>query len=126
MAEGVLYAKRGVLGRLPISEFEKELAAGQEFTLRHTQFMSDVHWAVRAYAVVELARRGNRRLPAEDIAHALSLSLDQVNRTLLELEANLFFLVRDDSGAVIWAYPASSEATPHRVHFSTGERGFAA
>ncbi len=126
MAEGILYAKNGVLGRLPLPEFEKEVAAGREFILRHTQFMTDLHWAVRAYAVVELARRGNRPVPAEDIAHALSLPLEQVNGILKQLESKLFFLVRDDSGAVTWAYPATSDATPHRVRFSTGEQGFAA
>ncbi len=126
MAEGILYAKRGVLGRLPLSEFDKEIAAGREFILRHTQFMTDVHWAVRAYAVCELARRGSRPLPAEDIAHALSLSLEQLNGILKQLESNLFFLVRNESGAVSWAYPATSDVTPHHVRFSSGEQGFAA
>jgi hypothetical protein len=43
-----------------------------------------------------------------------------------DLERSLFFLVRDHRGNVSWAFPVSSDRTPHRLRFSTGERIFAA
>ena len=43
-----------------------------------------------------------------------------------DLEKHLFFLVRDRGGNVSWAFPVTSDRTPHRLRFSTGERIFAA
>ena len=43
-----------------------------------------------------------------------------------DLEKNLFFLVRNQAGDVSWAFPVTSDATPHRLTFSTGEHTFAA
>jgi hypothetical protein len=49
-----------------------------------------------------------------------------VQAILEELERNLLFLVRGESGAVAWAFPVTVEPTPHRLNFSTGERLFGA
>ena len=35
-------------------------------------------------------------------------------------------LVRDERGAVVWAYPFTVEATPHRITFDSGETLYAA
>jgi hypothetical protein len=48
-----------------------------------------------------------------------------VNALLDELEKKLV-LFRNEQGAVVWAYPATADRTPHHVTFSTGEQGYAA
>ncbi len=49
-----------------------------------------------------------------------------VVQLLDDLEKHLFFLVRNAAGNVSWAFPVSSDRTPHRLRLSTGERIFAA
>jgi hypothetical protein len=49
-----------------------------------------------------------------------------VKSILEELERKLFFLVRNEQGAVAWAYPVTVEITPHRLDFNTGERIYGA
>ncbi len=87
--------------------------------------MSSDHHRVRDFAVRELPRHGSPLSP-ELIARELELPATRVQAVLDELERRLTFLLRDAAGAVVWAYPVSAEETPHRVSFSTGERGFAA
>jgi len=60
------------------------------------------------------------------ISQALQLPLEQVGAILDELENNLFFLVRNEQGAVAWAFPVTVEPTPHRLVFSSGEQAYAA
>ena len=54
------------------------------------------------------------------------MPLIRVNTILDELEQNLVFLVRNEQGAVSWAFPVTVEPTPHRLTFSTGEQIYAA
>ena len=42
-----------------------------------------------------------------------------------ELEKKLI-IYRHEQGAVVWAYPATADKTPHCLTFSTGEQGYAA
>jgi hypothetical protein len=60
------------------------------------------------------------------ISQALQLPLEQVGAILDQLEKNLFFLVRNEQGAVVWAFPVTVEPTPHRLEFNTGEQLYAA
>ena len=85
------------------------------------QFMSDEHRRVHHDVVRELPRRGHPLAP-EEIAAASELPLDRVVAILAELERRMTFLVRDDRGAVTWAYPVTVAETPHHVTFETGER----
>lgn len=85
-------------------------------------FLTPQHRAVRNFAVRELPRNHGRPLPPPGIARALGLDLRRVDRLLDDLEKNLFFLVRDRRGEVSWAFPVTSDRTPHRLRFSTGER----
>jgi len=87
--------------------------------------MSEDHHRVRNMAVTELVRRG-RPIDPEVFSQALQLSIPEVETILEELEQKLFFLVRDEHGAVSWAYPVTVEPTPHRLRFSTGEQLYAA
>ena len=88
-------------------------------------FMTEEHHRVRDFAVLELPRAGVP-LPPELIAERLNLAVDRVNVILDELEKNLTFVVRNEQGAVTWAYPVTVDRTPHRVTFSTGEQVYAA
>jgi len=88
--------------------------------------MTARHHAVRNFVVQELPRqRGNPLRPAQ-IAQSLGLDLEVVSGLLEDLERHLFFLVRDGFGDVSWAFPVTSDRTPHALRFSTGERIFGA
>ncbi len=82
-------------------------------------FMTDAHRRVRFLAVRALGERG-QPLEPEIISAETSLPLGQVNTILAELERRLFFLVRNEQGAVAWAFPLTVEPTPHRLYFSRG------
>ncbi|HVP48742.1 MAG TPA: hypothetical protein VMT32_19240 [Bryobacteraceae bacterium] len=89
-------------------------------------FMTPRHQAVRNFAVLELPRNGGRPLRVAQIAKALDFDPQAVTGLLDELEKHLFFVVRNGRGEVSWAFPVTSERTPHRLRFSTGERIFGA
>jgi hypothetical protein len=65
-------------------------------------------------------------LHPEMMSEAFGLPLGRLNAILDDLEKNLFFLVRDAAGAVNWAFPVTTDRTPHRVRFPAGEQAFAA
>ena len=87
-------------------------------------FMTPQHHAIRNFVVLELPRNHGRPLSPARIAAALRQDPGIVTRLLDDLERHLFFLVRDHQGNVSWAFPVSSDRTPHRLRFSTGERIF--
>ncbi|HEY7699993.1 MAG TPA: hypothetical protein VIE88_16330, partial [Vicinamibacteria bacterium] len=88
-------------------------------------FMNEQHHRVRDFVVTELPRVG-RALPSRHVADETGLPLDRVEAILDELERRRFFLVRDEEGRVAWAFPVTSEKTPHRLELSTGESIYAA
>ena len=88
-------------------------------------FMTDDHHRVRNFVVRELHRAGAPFSP-ETIAAAVGLTRDRVVSILDELEKGMVFLFRNAKGEVAWAYPVTVDRTPHRLHYSTGEQGFAA
>ncbi len=87
--------------------------------------MTAAHHAVRNHVVQEVARSGKPLRP-EMIGDNLGTPLDKVISILDDLEKHLFFLVRNEEGAVSWAFPVTVERTPHKVSFSSGERLYAA
>lgn len=105
--------------------WEGHLAEAPENMIETLGFMTTEHHRVRYYAVDELVR-GGVPLPVEKIALALELPLGRVRSILEDLENNLFFVVRDGDGDVIWAFPVTVEPTPHRITFDTGERLYGA
>lgn len=125
MTETILLGQGHQILELPRTQWEQHLADVPGHMQARLSFMSPAHHAVRYFAVRELPRRGEP-LPPELIAGELDLSLDLTQAILEELEKNLFFLVRDERGAVTWAYPVTAERTPHRLTSSTGERLYAA
>jgi hypothetical protein len=92
----------------------------------HLAFMTPHHHAVRNFVVRELPRNGGRPLRREQIAKALQLNAERATALLDDLEKHLFFLVHNGLGEVSWAFPVTTDRTPHRLRFSTGERIFAA
>lgn len=121
MSETILIGSGRQITEMPRPDWEAQLAHAPEVCARRMRFMSEDHHRVRYFVVEEIARRG-KPLPPEAIAAALKLEPSRLAGILDELEANLFFLVRNDAGAVSWAYPVTAETTPHRLVFSTGER----
>jgi len=89
-------------------------------------FMTPRHHAVRNFVVRGLPRNDGRPLSLAQIAKALQLDPQLVTGLLDDLEKHLFFLVRNRRGEVSWAFPVTSDRTPHRLRFSTGERIFGA
>ena len=81
---------------------------------------------LRNFVVRELPSNHGKPLSAEDISNRLQLPLTRVGAILDDLERHLFFLVRNETGQVSWAFPVTAETTPHRLSFSSGERTFAA
>ncbi|MCG6927774.1 MAG: hypothetical protein LJF30_21020 [Acidobacteria bacterium] len=105
----------------PEATWEVRLAQAPEEFRKVLAFMSPDHHLVRYYVVLELPRAGRPLTPGA-IAEALGLPEPRVRIVLEELERNLFFLVRNDDGAVTWAFPVTVAETPHHLSFSTGER----
>ena len=125
MSETILMGKGREITAIPRAVWEQHLARVPEHGPERLGFMTEAHHRVRTFVVRELPRAGQSLTP-EFIAGALTMPLDQVNALLDELEANLFFLVRNEAGAVSWAFPVTVEATPHRLTFSSGEQVYAA
>jgi len=88
-------------------------------------FMSNDHHLIRNFVVRELPRF-SRPITPQEISSELSLTPDRTNLILDELEKRLFFLVRDDQGAVVWAYPLTTERTAHQLQFNNREKLYAA
>jgi hypothetical protein len=89
-------------------------------------FMTPQHHAVRNFVVRELPRNHGRPLSPAQIGRSLRLDARLTVLLLDDLEKHLFFLVRDSRGDVSWAFPITSQRTPHALRFSTGEQIFGA
>lgn len=98
---------------------------GPKAEAKVASFMSEEHHHIRDFVVREIFRVGEPLSP-EFIGQTLNMSVARVNAILEDLEKNLLFLFRNEQGAVVWAYPATADRTPHHLTFSTGEQGYAA
>ena len=125
MTRSILIGKGHEIEEMPQTTWEQELAPVPERQRQRLAFMTEEHHAVRYFVVRELTRQGRPLEPAL-IADRLDLSVSRVVDILEELEKNLLFLVRNDDGAVSWAFPVTVDRTPHRLSFSTGERLYGA
>lgn len=121
----ILLGKGHQIMEVPRRLWQGHLSQATEHTDQRLRFMTEDHHKVRNYVVMELPRQGVPITP-DNIARELDLSLQIVASILEDLEKNLFFLVRDSKGNVNWAFPCTSDMTPHRLNFSTGETIFAA
>ena len=116
----VLLGKGADIISIPETQLYKHLEKAPEHGRQRLAFMTPVHHQVRYFVVRELPRLG-RPIEVQDIANKLSLAVGQVESILAELEANLFFLVRNAQGAIHWAFPVTVEPTAHKIRFSSGE-----
>jgi hypothetical protein len=105
--------------------WEKQIEKARHKVKKSTRFMSPEHRLVHHYVVRELPRVEGP-IPAERVARDLTLSVERVEDILQDLEKHLTFLVRNEQGQVVWAYPVTVEKTPHRITFASGERLYAA
>lgn len=111
--------------RVPAFIWRRNVVSEARRSAARLEFMGPVHHRVRNFVVAELPRTAQPLNP-ETIAAALGLGPDVVGQTLDELEAHLTFLYRSDGHNVDWAYPVTTEQTPHKVTFDNGERFFGA
>lgn len=125
MHETILVGQGDQISSLPRAQWEHHLAQVPEHGKQRLGFMSKTHHRIRNYVVKNLPRVGKPLKPA-DIASDLDLDVDEVGDILDELERELFFLVRDSSAAVSWAFPVTAGPTPHHMTFESGEQVYAA
>lgn len=125
MGNEVLIGRGNQMTTLPQSLWETHLGAIPEHGQERLAFMTPDHHRVRYFVVGELIARA-RPIEPEHIAARLGLALERTVEILAELEQQLFFLVRDGRGAVVWAYPVTTDKTPHRLTFDSGEGIYAA
>jgi hypothetical protein len=125
MTETVLFGQGSQYIEIPRQKWEEHLSQVPGSDDPRHAFMTAAHHLVRNFVVRELPRLG-QPMPPGFIAQNTALSLEQVTSILDELEQRLFFLVRDDQGMVVWAYPVTVAKTPYALIFSSGERLYAA
>ena len=125
MSETILIGRGRQIASMPRRQWEQQLSTVPGSMKTRLAFMTRQHHLVRYFVVRSLPRIGSA-IPPELIAAKLKIPVTRVSEILAELEARLFFLVRDERGYVSWAYPLTAEESPHRLFFSTGERIFAA
>jgi hypothetical protein len=125
MEEKIFLGRSQQILEIPQATWKQHLTQIPQHSQTRLSFMTDAHHRVRYFVVKELA---DKQKPVEPqlISKTLNIPLVQVTGILEELERKLFFLVRDEQGAVAWAYPVTVETTPHRLNFSTGERLYGA
>ena len=125
MEEKILLGRNSQFQEMPATMWKQHLAHVPQHSQTRLGFMTDVHHQIRYFVVRELVHR-QKPLDAEFISETLHLALKQVEDILEELERKLFFLARNEQGAVIWAYPVTAEPTPHLLNFSIGRQLYAA
>jgi hypothetical protein len=111
--------------RKPLEEWRSAVRTGASNMRRRLAFMTAEHRAVRNFAVTGLVRFEGP-LTVEEIALHVGLSVSRVQEIVVELERQLFFLVRNPAGKVAWAFPVAADRTPHEMRYTSGERSFGA
>ncbi len=125
MSQTILIGRNQEMLELPQTMWEKHLEEIPKHGPKRLAFMSPDHHRVRYFVVRELPIAGHALTP-EYISESLRIPLERILQILGELEDRLTFLVRNQYGAVSWAFPVTVEPTPHRLQFNTGEQIYAA
>jgi hypothetical protein len=125
MEEKILLGRDREIVEIPQGTWKQRLAQIPQHGQARLNFMTAAHRQIRYFVVKEMVNR-QRPIEPELVAEELNLSLERVKIILEELERRLFFLVRNEQGAVAWAYPVTVEITPHQLNFSSGERLYGA
>jgi hydroxymethylpyrimidine pyrophosphatase-like HAD family hydrolase len=125
MEEKILLGRGQKIIEIPQATWKQHLTQIPQHSQSRLNFMTDNHHQIRYFVVKELANR-QKPIEPEFISEKLNVPLELVKSILEELERKLFFLVRNEQGAVTWAYPVTVEITPHKINFSSGECLYAA
>jgi hypothetical protein len=125
MEEKVFLGRDQLILEIPQDKWKQHLTQIPQHSQTRLSFMTDGHHQVRYFVVKELVNK-QKPVEPESISKDLEMPLERVKFILEDLEKNLFFLVRNERGAVAWAYPVTVETTPHRLNFSTGEQLYGA
>ena len=125
MDETILLGRDQEILKFPQATWKQELAKIPQHSQARLNFMTDTHHQIRYFVVKEMAIR-QKPIEPELISDKLRIPLKRVNFILEELERKLFFLVRNEQGAIAWAYPITVETTPHKLSFASGERLYGA
>jgi hypothetical protein len=125
-ANTLLVGSRETINRVPDTGFKAALAKLPESFAARLAFMTPEHHRVRNFAVREMLYESDRPIKVDRLAATLGLPLLKVQAIVEDLERNLFFLVRNETGEISWAFPVTTDPTPHRLKFSTGERAHGA
>ena len=125
-ANTLLVGRGQELERVPDTDLKAAMAKLPERFAARLAFMTPEHHLVRNFAVRELPYENGRPIKVDRMAATLGLPASRVHAIVEELERHLFFLVRNEAGEISWAFPVTSEHTPHRLQFSTGERAHGA
>jgi hypothetical protein len=126
MQDRILIGRQDKIISIPADTWKQHLAHAQQHGNKRLSFMTNDHRRVRNFVVSELPRNDGKPLRAEEISRRLKLPLASVVEMLEELQKRLVFLVLNDAGEVSWAFPVTTDRTPHRLRFSSGESIFAA
>ena len=110
---------------IPQATWKQHLTEIPQHSQARLNFMTEAHHQIRYFVVKEMANR-QKPIEPELVSEELNMPFERVKTLLEELERGLFFLVRNEQGAVAWAYPVTVETTPHRLNFSNGERLYGA
>jgi hypothetical protein len=125
MKETILLGQGQQIIEVPQTMWKQHLDQTPEHGNAVLSFMTEEHHQVRYFVVKEIAI-SQKPIEPTLISERLKLPLDQVNHILDELEKKLFFVVRNEQGAVTWAYPVTVDKTPYKLYFQSGERLYAA
>jgi len=125
-ANTLLVGSGKTISRVPDVGFKAALAKVPESFATRLAFMTPEHHSVRTLVVREIPYENGRPIKVSRLAATLGLPLPKVQAIVEDLERHLFFLVRNEAGEISWAFPVTTERTPHRLKFSTGERAHGA
>jgi hypothetical protein len=111
--------------KVPPKLWEAQIKKHRRRIREELAFMTPDHRRVHRFVVRSIPGRSEPLYPAE-IADAVGIGMQALNRILADLEAHMTFLFRNEEGAVTWAYPVTVEKTPHHLTFDNGITCFAA
>lgn len=110
---------------VPPNLIEKQMAKTMRRFESESRKFTAAHRTVHHCVVREMPSVDGPLSP-EMVADKVNLPVEQVNALLNDLEKGMTYLVRDQRGHVVWAFPMTVEKTPHRLTFNTGEQAYAA
>jgi hypothetical protein len=126
MKDSILIGRQEKIHKVSAEDWRNHLARARQHSQVRLSFMTVDHHRVRNFVVRELPCNQGKPLSAVEISQRLNLPIARVATTLEELQKNLFFLVLNDASEVSWAFPVTSDWTPHHLILSSGEEIFAA